>query len=108
MALVMVGLANSQPPGWPQGLSLSAAPSLWCSLWLLMGCGARRSGKGAHVGFVEGSEGGSCGNSRGGACPPVPEAGSSALGAWEGHFLSQTYLFLWDQLSSILENPLGL
>lgn len=25
MALVMVGLANSQPPGWPQGLSLSAS-----------------------------------------------------------------------------------
>lgn len=24
MALVMVGLAGSQPPGWPPGLSLSA------------------------------------------------------------------------------------
>lgn len=25
MALVMVGLASSQPPGWPQGLLLSAS-----------------------------------------------------------------------------------
>lgn len=50
------------------------------------------------MGFVEGSEGGSCGKSRGGACAPVPRACG-------GRFLSQTAFLLWDQLSPILENP---
>lgn len=40
-----------------------------------------------------------------GRVPQFPGARNPALGAWEGHFLSQTAFLLWDQLPPVLENP---
>lgn len=84
MALVMVGLILSPQAGPKVCLRVLAAkapsfPLVPEEVLSLAPDGLRGQvqWRGSCVGFVEGSEGGSCGNSRGGRVPQFPEHGKA-------------------------------